>query len=573
MGHLKSPMDRASDNQISLFIFLAGLVLFTTGLQHQSFVGFETRFALFAKEMLRHGPSFFPTTYGKPYPDYPATATLLIYWLALPFGDVGRLVAAMPTALASAATLALSYKLLAPLSKRWAFFTVCFELLTFTFLAEARALSLDQMVATITLAAFYLVYNADREQYRHRLKFLPLLFLGGFALRGPLGLVIPTSVVCSYYALSGQWRRLLVTGSTALLVLSAAWSLLLLVASREGGNQFVADVVRMQVSGRLEATSDLDHGYYFTHSFGNYALAWPVACLVILLVAHRFPERKNDPQLALLFFMVGWILVVALGLSIPHTKKARYLLPVVPALAAIAAYPFIARNDRLMVILRRALHAVLLWLPGLVLIGLLFGRASLHKKGIDPNLPWLPALSALLLWQIAAVTLQMKSRVFAYREMGVAACAVLALWTGKVFLVEPALRHIYDTQSFVHSVEQLRNREPAPLAFYAMGKDARAIKYMVNLDYNLTPRFYDRVVELTETGALYIVAPATRNAELKAAGAGAPIFKGRFDNEEFCVFYRKSGGPLSAQQAPPRPLHGPRPTRPQHLNPDQPLSR
>ncbi|RDE49615.1 MAG: glycosyltransferase, partial [Candidatus Accumulibacter meliphilus] len=142
-------------------VAVVGLLLFTLGLWGQEFVGFETRFAVFAKEMLRAGVSIFPKTYGEPYPDYPATSTLLIWLGSLPLGEVTKFTAILPTAIASALNLALTYRLLSYVSRQWAFVAVCFELLTATFLVEARAISLDQMLATITLACFILAYRRD----------------------------------------------------------------------------------------------------------------------------------------------------------------------------------------------------------------------------------------------------------------------------------------------------------------------------------------------------------------------------------------------------------------------------
>ena len=53
----------------SLGLGLLTLLLFIAGAYQQTAIGFDSRFVLFAQEMLRHGPSFFPTTYGPPYAD------------------------------------------------------------------------------------------------------------------------------------------------------------------------------------------------------------------------------------------------------------------------------------------------------------------------------------------------------------------------------------------------------------------------------------------------------------------------------------------------------------------------
>ena len=60
-----------------LAIFAVSLFIFTWNVSTQEVIGFESRFYLFALEMWRHGLSWFPTTYHKPYPDYPVTSTIL----------------------------------------------------------------------------------------------------------------------------------------------------------------------------------------------------------------------------------------------------------------------------------------------------------------------------------------------------------------------------------------------------------------------------------------------------------------------------------------------------------------
>ena len=112
----------------------------------------------------------------------------------------------------------------------------------------------------------------------------------GFAIRGPIGLVIPTGMLCSYYLLSGQWRRLISLGLHALLLLVLCIGALLLLAWVSGGQGFVHEVIRMQVTGRLDGTEGASSPlYYFTSSLGNYALAYPLAVLglIALLINRR----------------------------------------------------------------------------------------------------------------------------------------------------------------------------------------------------------------------------------------------------------------------------------------------
>ncbi len=70
MNKAHPPLLNAMIRHQSLGLGLLALVLFIVGNWHQAVIGFDSRFVLFAQEMLRHGPSFFPTTYGQPYADY-----------------------------------------------------------------------------------------------------------------------------------------------------------------------------------------------------------------------------------------------------------------------------------------------------------------------------------------------------------------------------------------------------------------------------------------------------------------------------------------------------------------------
>ena len=57
---------------------------------------------------------------------------------------------------------------------------------------------------------------------------------------------------------------------------------------------------------------------------------------------------EQGPALKLLRLCTAAGLIVMIGLSIPQAKKARYLLPMLPMAAIIAAYPFQAGRGRVM---------------------------------------------------------------------------------------------------------------------------------------------------------------------------------------------------------------------------------
>ena len=515
----------------SLILGALALLLFILGEHNQAAIGFDSRFVLFANEMLRHGPGFFPTTYGQPYPDYSATSTLFIWLLSKPFGEVTSLSAWLPTAIASATTVTLTYRLVAPHSRQWALMSVALLLLSMTFITQTRAVSLDQMLAAVSLGAFYLAYAHDHLAAPRRHVGLLALLVVGFAIRGPIGLVIPAGVLCSYYLVSGQGRRMFSLGLQALALLLACIGLLLTLAWISGGQTFVHEVIRMQVTGRMDGTEGASSVlYYFTSSMGNYALAYPLAALVLaaLLVTGR---HQSGAALQLVKYCVAAGLVVMIGLSIPQAKKARYVLAMLPFAAIIAAYPFQAMHGRVFALLRGLIQGLFLLLPGLLIVGLVIAR-----KRFDEQVPSLEGVFFVLGGlQLLAVGALFRTQ---WRATGLAGCAVFAVWGTYIMVYEPLERSVYDTREFTHQALRLIEHTPAPLVLHGMGKDAKAIKFMVNVNRDMSALFTQTAAELgTINGPAWVVMDRKDYQRLQGTVLGntAPVLSARFDKNDYVL--------------------------------------
>ncbi|MGE8182372.1 ArnT family glycosyltransferase [Pseudomonas mandelii] len=520
----------------SLWLGLLALVLFSAGVYQQAAIGFDSRFVLFAQEMLRHGPSVFPTTYGQPYADYSALSTLFIWVLSLPFGQVNSLSAWLPSAIAGAVIVTLMYRLLAPYSPRWALLSIALMLMTNTFVTEVRAVSQDLMLAAIAFAVFYLGYAADHFSAPRRWLLIFALLLLGFAVRGPIGLVVPTGMLCSYWLLNRQWQRLFGFGLTAAVLLAASVGTLLWLAESRGGPLFMQDVVRMQFLGRMDGSEGVSGSlYYFTGSLGNYALAYPLALLV--LAAVWLPhQRQAGPALRLLQYCTAAALIVMVGLSIPQAKKARYLLPMLPMAAIIAAYPFQVAGGRVFVWLRGLMQGVWLLTP-CVLIGVLLYAHRRFPEQLPSITSMLIILAAL---QVIALATLFRPR---WRAQTLAFCAVLALWSVYILVFEPVERRLYDTQTFSRAAFALVQNDPAPLVLHGMGKDAKAIKFMVNIDEDLQPVFTESIQELEQLQLpawLMMDARDYRALQGTPFAAAPPVLSGRFDKDDYVLLHLNS---------------------------------
>lgn len=525
----------------ALFLWVVSLLVFLFGIWHQPFINFETRFAVFAQEMLLNGLTLFPTTYGKPYPDYPVTSTVLIWLFSLPFGQVTKFSAVLPTALASATVVALTYKLFAEYSREWGILAVGFEFLTVTFLADARSISLDQIVSAICLSAFYLTHMSYRKGLALPMKRLVFLLLSGFLIRGPIGVVLPAGVVLSHLLATSKWGDVFKF---------AAWSAVTLVACATAqlglawiiyGQEFVNDIIKMQAVSRFADSAPLPKYYYFSSSLWNYALSYPIAISVALMALYfKFIKRStigNKEHSPIIMILLCWIAILFVGLSIPETKKVRYLLPAVPALAGLASYAFINNDLSLMKWVRRCSSLVLIILPFLAAVLVYTQKGRFESFGLNHNV----AMGVFLSLFLANISMA----IFQYRNEPVLSAAfmfinILAALYLKIAIVEPIDLRLHDTSKFVGRIESLIEKNPGNLLFYKENPDGLPIKYLVNAKADIIPEFIVDLESIKNSRtAVWLLAKETNLDDIKKAliNTSSVIYRERFGDLPYLAVF------------------------------------
>ena len=479
----------------TLLIFIVALALFTLGIWNEQPEGFDDRWALFLEEMFRHGPSLFPTTYGQPYADYPGTATFMSYLFARLFGAPNHLANIMPTAIASAGVVAMLYRLLAPCNRGWALLAVLLTALTTQWLSKSRDVCLDQMSSLLCLTCFYLLHRGEQLGSRLRQWAVFPLFALGFAIRGPLGLVEVCGVACTYWALGVAEtreqkllliKRVLGYGIVGLLILGGGWWLLMELARIAGGEAFAQDVKNMQVGGRLDE-SGKPFFFYFQLSLYRYFPVVPLALATLIALRHRWAVRGQDSDAQLMIRLSACGLMILVGLSVPHFKRAYYVLPMVPLFAAVAAYGLLNAQGWLARIARfyTVLVAVL---PGLSMFVVFLCRHLWHKHGYWPDVSMVLLVGVLVLLQVAAIWAWRTVSEPARRVIVLSLIAVFTQWWLLVKMLEPAADRQFDTRIFVNQVEGLRSNAHGTLVFLNLGRDTWAIRYMMDLDHDEVPQ-------------------------------------------------------------------------------------
>jgi hypothetical protein len=217
-------------------------------------------------------------------------------------------------------------------------------------------------------------------------------------------------------------------------------------------------------------------------------------------------------------------------LSIPQAKKARYVLPMLPMLAIIAAYPFQVAQGRVFAWLRGGMQGLWLVMPAVLVVGLLIVQRQLTE-------PLTSIFIILGTLQAIAFALLFRSQ---WRAQALAICAVLALWLVYILVFEPVERRLYDTRTFSREAFAFVQKDPAPLVLHGMGKDAKAIKFMVNIRQDLQPVFTESIQALESVaGPAWLMMDQSDYNALHGTVLGSlpPVLSGRFDKNDFVLIH------------------------------------
>jgi 4-amino-4-deoxy-L-arabinose transferase-like glycosyltransferase len=514
-------------NKDCLAIFLLATVLFVFALSPE-FVGFQCRFAVFAKEMLHYGPSYFPTIYRRAYPDYPATGIFLIYLASVPFGRVTPFSAVLPTAIASALVLMLTYRIGAMRSRRLGLAAALLAISTLEFLDMSRNIALDQYTSLATVLSFYVVSSASHYGRRARLWSLPLIWALGFAFRGPIGLVVPAAGVAGYYLWNRRFRYLIVSMIAAGAVLAVGIVTLVAAAKAQGGASLAKEVLDAQMASRL---NDRGPGlaFYWLRCFLSYAPSYPLAFLLVLSRWRDMLHRKTEDDNWLAGLTV-WVLVVLIGMSIPSVKHTRYVLPIVPAISLMGAHLLLTPSDKPILKATRKLSLQLCRMfPWVAAGGVVVVLLSNWAMGLQWTAHYV--ISLVLLVPLGLVGRKMES------DQGPGSLALLAAicCVVTIGIANPIYYSTEKTGPFVRRVEVLRQANPGDIVFFKIGPDQEDIKFVANLPKPIIPRFVESADELSQlrTRSCIIMRPRVfQTLSLDDSRLAEPVVRGKIGHVE-----------------------------------------
>jgi len=208
---------------------------------------------------------------------------------------------------------------------------------TVLFAEISHKCAVDDALLFFTTGTLYWLREGSRSGHKLRCYALAyLLALGAFLSKGPVGLALVGPAFLVFLLWTGNareirrawpWLGVLIVGAGA-----ALWVAALPPDSR---HVFLVDNQIGRASGTNALAGHVRPFYYYLSAAPTVFLPW-TAVLVPALVWSFAPSESTEKR-----FLLSWLLVGLLILSLAATKRELYLLPLVPAGAILIAGWFV----------------------------------------------------------------------------------------------------------------------------------------------------------------------------------------------------------------------------------------
>jgi len=311
----------------------------------------DARFPLLAQDIVDHGHWFLPRLHGVPHLNKPPGFAWLIAVASLPGGAVTQWSAAIPSLVAALATVALTAWIARMLFDSWTGGAAAAIVATmYGTLTMARVSMPDMALCAVIAAALAAYVRAEFTRHATALVWLYVAVAGAFWIKGPPGL-LPIAVVVVYAAIVDGWRGVArlwsLRGVTALGSAVVTWSVVSMVAAPP---DFVHRVV----------LDDLLFWYVPTHVRWRLVTepivqaftVWLPWSLLVVLAVLRWQGSDHPAQARARIFVLTWLTVTFLLVSVTAEQRMRYHLVLCPPAAVVVAVWLAPRIERWRVVTR-----------------------------------------------------------------------------------------------------------------------------------------------------------------------------------------------------------------------------
>ncbi len=335
MPVLKNNCERTGLIFIALLVFAC--LLFLAGLERRHLWNDEPRVAGIAAEMARSGDLVVPRLNGRPFLEKPP----LYFWAASAafrlFGE-NTYTARLISALSAIGGVVIVFFLARSMhfSTRGAFISGFVLATSAEYWSLARRCLIDMTLCFFITAALASFYQVVRSVRGRTFWYIVFVFSLGCAVltKGLVGLAVPLSALVFWLVVEKDfsWRRwlALLTGPILCCVPATVWIWLLY---NDIGGEAVYTAVWVNNFGRFTGghPEHVEPFYYYLVKFPAQFIPWtfflPLAGFLFIRET-RYRDKAN-PSL----FILTWLIVPFILLSISAGKRGIYLLPIYPAAA------------------------------------------------------------------------------------------------------------------------------------------------------------------------------------------------------------------------------------------------
>ncbi|HEY2993839.1 MAG TPA: glycosyltransferase family 39 protein [Methylomirabilota bacterium] len=297
----------------------------------------EARFAVLARDVLRHGTWLLPRLGDTPYLNKPPLVAWLIALVSWPAGGVTQSTAIWPSLAAALGIVLVTWWIGRRLWDQAVGLTAGFVVLTMHGVFTQARTAMPDIVLCLAMTGAMAVFVGSDFGARPRVMLLCHLFLAlGFLAKGPaalLGLVV--IAVHGLVAREGPWWRRLapLQGAGIIVLVVAPWWL---IAMSSRGSGFVHDTVVTDWLQWFEPFARLNPRALLTPFEQTLAIVLPWSPLLLIAVVAAVRARDRMPAGAAAF-LLAWLGVVFTVVALSSQQRMRYYLPLCPAAALLVA--------------------------------------------------------------------------------------------------------------------------------------------------------------------------------------------------------------------------------------------
>ncbi|MDR0932786.1 MAG: hypothetical protein LBM70_07205 [Victivallales bacterium] len=443
-----------------LICFLTAFVLFSIGTIGTEITAIDVRFAIMAQDMARHSLGIFMTVNGVEYTDYPSGWMLFSYLSTLGGRFVNLWTLTLPSLLAGSYLIATTCAIGERYKRGIGICAASILFLTMEFLNIIMSFGIDVPIAALGVALLARLERKPNATLNALL--FAVALIAGFAIRGPLGVILIGAATAAYLAVYRRWKEFILCGAAGAVVAVGCAAIGYKLILLQGGEDLWNTFREWQITSRM---GDSEYLYYFSSGIVSFA---PATIMSILCLIFCRRNILSSPLLGYLAFMLASLIL----LSIPGCKHLRYAAIALAPCALIAGYWVACEGESLETRILQQFFSVLelILLPvaalgflAIITVGLILTQARL--------LPWGHWVVAALF--LLALFTGIKRCTTTQMRLTKIAAVTAVMVTVAVYPLLAALGGSYD---FVTKVEPLRRGN---LSFFLVGPDHDDLKYVL----------------------------------------------------------------------------------------------